>query len=343
MQATVLVSLAGALLGIGYLLVLRVVSPDIAAVFGNTTEAAVFVVIVAASGVNLLSDGILLSVDALGRNLLINGVLMGGLKCALPFALAQLGAFGLVTSVGLASVVAAVLSMVVAFSRLPPDQDAHGSGLRRALGFTGAGYAASVINMLPVLVMPLLVVEMLDAADNAVYFIAFQIVSLLNAAAYSINASSFAHASRTPEEGKRVVSSALRMSLGTIVLGGFVLAVLAPWLLLVFGPQYRDEGTWALRFMALASVPLALENWYSVRLRLRLQLWSMVVQQAVVSTVMLVSAYFLLPLGLEWAAVSIGSAYLLGSAFGWFTTRGDQPEVVRIGEDEPGSEPQPVG
>lgn len=332
-QATALVCGAGAVFAVGYLAVMRWVSPSIAAVFDGPVEQIGFLVIVAASGVNLLSDSILLSVGALVRNLLINGVLMGTIKVVLPFALAELGAFGLVASVGISSAVAASLSILVAVRQVPRIREGSAAGLRRAAGFAGAGYAANVAGMLPVMILPIMVVQRLGAADNAVYFICFQIASLLNAVAYTINSSSFAQASRSPREAVEVVRTSLRMLLGAVTLGALGLAVAAPWLLAIFGTDYREQGTLTLQLMVLASLPLALVNWYAVRFRLRSQLWAMVMLQVVVSSTMLVSAWLLLPLGLEWMAAALALGYLAGLPLGYLATRGRSQEVVLIGED----------
>jgi O-antigen/teichoic acid export membrane protein len=331
-QATGLVFAAGAVLAVVYLVVMRWVSPSIAAVFEHPLEQVSFVVIVAASGVNLLSDAILLSVGALVRNLLINGVLMGALKVLLPFALAQLGAFGLVACVGISSVVAAALSIVVAVSKLAPSRSGT-AGLRRALGFAGAGYVASVANMLPILILPTMVLQRLGADVNAVYFICFQIASLLNAVAYTINSSSFAHASRRPHEAAEVVRTTLRLLLGAVAVGALALAATAPWLLAIFGQVYREQGTVTLQLMAFASLPLALNNWYAVRLRLRSQLWAMVMLQVVVSTSMVAAAWLLLPRGLEWMAAALAIGYLSGLPLGYLTTRGKEQVVVLISEE----------
>ena len=320
-QATGLVSLAGALFGFGYVQVMSVVSPQIADVAGEPGQYAAFVVMVSASGVNLLSDAVLLSVGALGRNLVINGLLMGFIKCALPFLMGDTGAFELVASVGIASVVAAALSIAVALRAVPRDEPRPHSGLRRAASFATAGYIAGVANILPVMIMPILVVERLGSETNAVYFICFQILSLLNAVAYKLNSSSYAHASREPEQVNEVVRSTLRILVGAITLAALGVLLLAPWLLQVFGSEYREEGTTALRWMALASVPLALENWYAMRLRLRSQLVAMVLLQSTVSTVMLATAWVVLPMGIEWAAAALAAGYLSGLPVAWLAIR----------------------
>ncbi len=320
-QATGLVSLAGAFFGLGYVQVMAVVSPQIADVADQPAQYAAFVVMVSASGVNLLSDGVLLSVGALGRNLMINGLLMGFIKCALPFVMGDTGAFELVASVGTASVVAAALSIGVALRCVPPDEPRRGTGLRKAVSFATAGYVAGVANILPVMIMPVLVVERLGSEENAVYFICFQILSLLNAVAYKLNSSSYAHASRSPEEVHEVVRTTLRILVGAILTAALVVILLAPWLLMVFGAEYREEGTTALRLMALASIPLALENWYAMRLRLRSQLVAMVLLQCTVSVTMLATAWVVMPWGIEWTAAALAAGYLSGLPVAWTAIR----------------------
>src|SRR5690606_61195 len=103
-----------------------------------------------------------LGIDRVRDYLLLNGVLMGLAKCALPFALAGAGAFGLYGSVGGAIGCCAVASVLVILRRVPgPARLDPSPELRASRGFAAAGYVTYVLTVLPLLVFPLVVVNAL--------------------------------------------------------------------------------------------------------------------------------------------------------------------------------------
>ena len=63
----------------------------------------------------MLSDSIFLAINRVRDYLRLNGILLGVVKCALPFALAGAGALGLYSSVGGAIALCGVASLWVIY------------------------------------------------------------------------------------------------------------------------------------------------------------------------------------------------------------------------------------
>ena len=86
-------------------------------------------------------------------------------------------------------------------------------------------------------------------------------------------------------------------------------ALLAHWILLIFGESYAIHGTETLVFMSVAAIPIAAQNWLVTVLRLTGQITAITVSNVVYALTICGLAWFLAPHGLG----LVGVAWLLGS------------------------------
>jgi O-antigen/teichoic acid export membrane protein len=98
--------------------------------------------------------------------------------------------------------------------------------------------------------------------------------------------------------------------------GAAALVVLAPYLLLVFGSGYADEGTAVLRILAISALGVGLNFWSAIRLRIANHLREGVAVQLFTTALMVVAALLVAPYGVEWVAVVWGLGGLLGGVLG---------------------------
>ena len=110
---------AGAVFALVYALLLPVTSPRLAGVLDSPVTIGIFCLLVAATALNVLSDSVFLAINQVWSYLRLNGILMGLVKCVLPFLLAGAGALGLYGSVGGAILCCAVASLWVIFRHVP--------------------------------------------------------------------------------------------------------------------------------------------------------------------------------------------------------------------------------
>jgi len=314
--ATLTVGGAALVLGAAYALLLPVTSPRLAEVV-HPVLVPLFALWVASTALNQLTDAVFLALDRVAANLWVNGVAMGVVKCALPFALAGAGAIGVYGSYGTAAGIAAAVSLVVIVRRLPRGFRARSSqALRDARHLALAGYLFETLYLVPQLSFPLIVVDALGAEATSRYFVAFQVATLLNALVYVVGHSMFASASRHPETAAGTVRRGGLTILAACAAGVLGLVVLAPYLLLLFGSGYADEGTSTLRLLALGAFGVGLNYWAAMRLRILGRLGTGVVIQLVTTVLMVVAALVVAPYGVGGVAVVWGVGMLLGGVAG---------------------------
>ena len=312
---------AGAVFALGYALLLPWTSPRLADVLDTPLAIAAFCVLVAATALNVLSDSVFLAINRVWSYLRLNGVLMGVVKCGLPFLLAGAGALGLYGSVGGAIACCAVASVWVILRHVPGRPSLSPSPeLRAARGFAAAGYVTYVLTVLPLLVFPLIVINALGSAQGGAYFISFQVVTLLHAVVLAVANAAYAESERNDHGRHAVVRKGGLTLLACSVAGCAAMALLAPYFLMIFGPHYADEGTATLRVLALATVGAAFNYWGAVRLRLASNLAAMILVQLVSTVVMLVLAVVLAPHGTVWVAAAWGIGHAVGGVLGYLLT-----------------------
>ncbi|GAB2449353.1 hypothetical protein GCM10027062_33270 [Nocardioides hungaricus] len=332
MTAALVVVGAGALFALAYALLLPVASPRLADVLTSPLAIAAYAVLVAATALNVLTDSVFLAVDRVWSFLRLNGVLLGVLKCGLPFLLAGAGAFGLYSSVGLAVAVCAIASLWAILRHLPgPRRPRPSPELLANRGFAAAGYVTYVLTVLPLLVFPLVVVNALGSAQAGAYFISFQVAMLLNAVVLAVGNATYAECERATTGRRALVRRGGLLLVVGGALGCVAMVLLAPYLLAIFGDHYVDEGTATLRVLALACVGAAVNYWGMLRLRLAANLALMIGVQLVSTIVMLVLAVSLADRGTIWVAAAWGIGHAVGGLLGWLATA----TFARYADDAP--------
>ena len=342
-----IVGLAGGVLALAYGSLLPHLAPDLAHVIRWPLLVPVFAVLVAGTAVNQLTDGIFLSINRVVSNLIVNGVLLSVVRLAAPFVLVGagvFGSFGVFGAVGGSAVIAALLSLWAILRHLPDRPTLRPSPQFSASGrFAGAGYLSNVLYITPQLVFPVLIINAQGPAASAVFFISFQVVTLLNHVVYTVSASMYAEVSRDPQRADAIVRKAGRTIAALAGLGIVVLVAAAPLLLAVFGSGYSSQGTAVLRVLALGTVGVAFNYWSSIRLRIAHHLRAMIGVQLVTTILMVGLAVLAAPHGVEAVAGAWGVGQFVGGVLGYLVSRTIAPMSQGIpalllevgGPDEP--------
>ena len=236
------------------------------------------------------------------KYLLVKDALFSAVKLSLPLLFVQrFHAFGIVASWGIATAVGLLASLLIFMPRTLPDyipRPTLGARLvRRTWGFSGMNYLVTLIAAAPRFVMPLIVIKMLGPEENAYFYVAWAIATLLYSVPSSLALSLFAEGSH---DKRKLHHDARRATLFSAAL--LILAVLFVWLLgdrflLAFGGNYSRHSIDVLRILALAGLPMTIERVYFTVLRIRGHMRELAIWHATLTAVLLVASYFLLDTG----------------------------------------------
>jgi O-antigen/teichoic acid export membrane protein len=270
-----------------YVLAAPTVAPRLAFVEQRLPLAIGFMLLTAASSVNLLTDAVFIGSNKAGYIALTDGAVAGMTKIAVLVMLAGFGSFGLYTAstTGLAAAALVSVILIVAHLGWRPEFRDSLTALRPLVRFSSASYATEFLSIIPQSVLPLIVLDRLGAAAAAYYYVSYQVAALTFSASYAVQATTLAEGSRDGVDLRTLVNRSIRLMVIVALPAIVVVIVCARWILLVFGARYSAHGTDALIVLVTAGVPIAAVGLIETPLRLlgRLHVivWSSVLFAAV--------------------------------------------------------------
>ncbi len=176
--------------------------------------------------------------------------------------------------------------------------------------FVRGDYAGAIFWQAALTGMTVLVGARLGGEQAAVWNIVWQIGLSLFLVASGMGQSMIAHSATDPGRVEAARRAMVNRSLTLIVPAVVVLVVAAPWVLWVFGPQYRDAGTGTLILVSLAAIPNVVVASAMSAARVRRRTGLQFAVPASVAGIVLLTSWILMPyLGI----LAVGLAWLLGS------------------------------
>lgn len=305
-----LVLLVALVVSIGYVLFLPLVSPTLAFVQSNLALAVVFILLSALSAVNLLTDSAFIAYRAAKYNLFIYSF-QSLAKVLLPLGLVVLGGFGIFAASGLAAVIALILSLVVLVRkygyvlRLRVSKNVIG----QVWHFSTASYIAHLLNIIPTLALPMIVINELGAEVAGYFYLAFMLANLVYAVGYAVSQSLFAEGSYDEGGLGQLVRRAIKFEVALMVPASIGLAVLGPLVLQIFGKSYGAQASQTIVVLALSAPAVAAYVLGGVLLRLNKQTVALVATNVVYALTVCGLALWWGSQGVVWVAL----AWLVGN------------------------------
>lgn len=305
------VSGAGLVLAIAYLSGLSLISPQLEFIRRDPLAAFAFVGFCIMAAVNLLTDSVFIGARLPQYNTLVDGIIQSLAKLAMPVFLVALGAVGILAATGAGYVVAVIASIVFMRRRLKFrfDLSTRGTRLRESAGYSLTSYLSALLNLLPLLVLPSIVLRTLGADLEAYYFMAFQIATLLSAASYAISESLFSEGAHDPSNIGNLLRRSAKIMALVVVPSALIVAAGSRLILDIFGANYAAHAQGLLILLSLGSIAVAFNSWATCALRVLVRMRAMVVSNVVLTVSVLGLAAAFGSRGLLW----IGYAWVIGN------------------------------
>lgn len=310
-QYCVLVGLVACVVASLYLFGLRWYGRKLLFIEAHPVQALAFVFFCSCTALALLTDAIFIAERKTEYTVVTDGLVQSLTKLALPVALVGAGAFGILAATGVGYAAGVVTAFLLMYWKLGlrPRRRVRGTGLIEQVGFSLATYTASLLNLVPLLVLPLIVLQERGEAQAAFFFVAFQIATVLNSVAYSIGEALFAEISNDLSRfGYLLRRSALLMAASQIPAAA-VVALGAGTVLRLFGDQYAAQGRTLLIILACGSIAVGLYTWASYALKVARRLKHLMIGNVIYAVVIIGLAAIWAPRGLAW----LGWAWTLGN------------------------------
>jgi O-antigen/teichoic acid export membrane protein len=288
-------------------------SPALAFIKYNMVFAAAFVLFVLVQAIT----GVMPSVFIARRRAdfsLYRSSIFSLLKIPLPILLVLFfHTFGIAASWGVASAVALAVALFFFVPRvLPHYKPVPGfrpgviSGMWR---YSAGSYPARLFSAAPGLVLPMVVVNLLGAEQNAYFYVAWTIASLLFAIPAASARSLFAEGAHFEVDLRDNLAKTLKFVFIILVPAVIVVLLVGKWLLLLFGASYSESGLLLLRVLSVSGLFVGVNSIYATTLRVEDRLRELIFMLGFLALATLLGSYLVMPraglvgIGYVWLAV----------------------------------------
>lgn len=288
-------------------------SPALASVRQSPPLAIALVAAAALTTASALLAGAYVSRKQTGM-VAAHATIFGAGKVLLAAALAAVSSTaGLLGAWALGLLAAVACGLVWFLPRIEVGRYRPRPALRRAVledmtRFASANYVAAALWGAPMLLLPLLIVNLVGPEVNAYFYVAANVAGLVAMIPHAVSLSLFAHGSHDEGDLLRYTLGSARFTLGLLVPAIAGVFLLGDKVLLLFGQAYSEQATRLLWVLALATVPMTANFlFFSVR-RVQRKMAGVVGSTLCILVVTLGLAVLLLPrmgllgAGLAWLA-----------------------------------------
>jgi O-antigen/teichoic acid export membrane protein len=225
-------------------------------------------------------------------------LISNGTRLALVFFFAELKFVGLVTTATLAFTLALLVSWLLFLPLVEKNYrfrlEWDWSILRTIGPFSFGNYLVCLLGQLTLTVLPLMVLEVLGPQANGYAYIALILGGMLISPGVALATSAFAEGASAAEHSMAMLTRATQVALLVTLVVALVTLVGAPWILRLFGVGYASESSGLLRWYAVASIPMVVNQLYFTWLRLRKETGRLIVVSGSIAVMNLAFAYLLM-------------------------------------------------
>ncbi|MBS2532689.1 lipopolysaccharide biosynthesis protein [Catenulispora sp. NF23] len=340
-----LVAAASFVLGTGYVLAVRMISPDLAFVRDKPVYALVLIVICVFATVNLVTDSVFMAARRAEYNTLVDGFIQSVAKLAIPVFVVGMGAMGIVAASGTGYVVATLASLYFMYRKLDFRFSFRlgGTRIRETAGYSATTQFSSLLNLIPQLALPIITLRWLGPDDVTYYYLGSQVAALLSTGSYAIGDALFSEGAHDPEQLRSLMKRSAAIMTAVMVPGVAAVILVREPLLSLFGSKYPGHAQGLLTILALGALAVAFHTWASSALRITGRMTALLGSNLVYLVATLALALGFAHRGLNW----IGWAWALGNlASGLFAVAfvpgAKMAALDEAGEDRgPSERPEP--
>lgn len=283
-------TVATLLISLGYIAAEKILSPSLDP-FKSLTYSWIFLLTALAYSISLITGNVFMANRRSDNYFYQNLLLASRIPFLIP--LAFLGSFGILSSWGLACILASALAFLPFCGSLPLKVSNMDYGfIRTSFGFSFWNYISNILSAAPTLILPIMVFNMLGGAETAMFYIAFNVGGIVQLISISLGNSILIEGSYGEGLKKTVIQSGVAIFLITIpaiivlyVFGGLILGMLKP--------EYLGALN-LLRILALSSILVAVYSLFIPIQNVRMAVKSIVKLNLIRCLLLIVLSYLLI-------------------------------------------------
>lgn len=307
----IVTSLASLIISLIFIPIITYSNPVFANIFAQPLNVAYFIIFTLFSTLNLLTNSVFLASKSAVYIFMINTA-FSVLKVILPLLITFDNPMTIFNIAGISQVIGVALSIgaMIKYLGFKLQLTIDKEVLRSTFKYTLSVYVASVLNLLPPTVLPLMIASQLGTKEPAYYYMAFTIASILYTIAYSAMQSAFAEGSHNDERIHEYIKKGFKLASVLMIPSAVLLIFGANTLLHVFGKSYSNEGAYLLQLFCVSSLFVALYSGIGSILKVKKMTGALIMMNSVYVATIFITAYVLLP---SMHLPAVGYAWIAGN------------------------------
>lgn len=292
MNLTFVISLV---ISIIFVLLINVFAPKLTFLQSNIIFIISFTIFIISASLNNLVDSIFTAYRSTFYVLLKN-IIISVLKCILPIIFLEIGGFGIFSAVGTAILISLLVGYYILHSKYNYSfkLSFNKEIIRNISKYSFLNYLVVIINMLPSLILPILIINKINAQESAYYYIAFMIANLLYIIPLATSQMLFVEGSY---DNKKLYLNLIKVFkiMGVLLFPSIIiLFFLGNYILLAFGKSYSSESLLFLRLLLISSVFLSGNYILSAILKVKNRLFELIAINATGTVMIIILSYLLI-------------------------------------------------
>jgi len=240
-------------------------------------------------------------------------IFSGGTKLILIFILLEYREVGIVSAWGISIVIGVMISLGIILPRLfktyKPKIRMKFKMIREMLRFSILNYISDILNRIPMLLMPLIIINLLSPSSAAYFYTPWLFASLLYAVPLSICSSLLAEGSTDYKNLSNSLKKAVKFLIIILIPAILLMLGLGYYILLIFGEIYATNTLPLLRIFVVAVIPYSANIIFVTIERIEKRMDLVILTFAIIATTTLGLSYLLLQ---KVGIIGIGWSWLLG-------------------------------
>lgn len=281
------------LLGLGFF------SPKLDFIKESLGLSFIFIFFMVVSSMSSLIETIFISYRN-SKYVLVKNSIFSVLKIFFLFLFVGLGAYGIFSSwmLGMFIGFVSVLLVLVYKFGYKPKFVFYDSIVKQIGAYSFGNYISGFIGGLPILVLPLIVLNELGATSSAYYYIAMMIAAVLFIITTATSNSLFAEGSHNERAIKDQIRKAYKIISALLIPGIILFLIFGKYILLVFGQNYSSGGSTLLGILVISGLFTALCGIYGTLLKIKKKIKGLIVVNLIGTVTTFALVYPFLGMGL---------------------------------------------
>jgi O-antigen/teichoic acid export membrane protein len=307
-----LVGLTSIFISIFFLVFLKTFSPRLLFVRESIIFSLLFILFIVFSSLNIISESAFIAYRS-SKFVLIKSTIFSVVKLILPIFLVALGAYGIVVSMGIATAIAFLFSLVFLILRFNylPKPIINRIVVKRITKFSLGNYVAGSLGGLPSMVLPILITNLIGAKFSAYFYMAMMIANLLYIIPTATSQSLFAEGSNSERDLKIQLKKAIKIISLLLVPAILVTFLFGNYILLAFGKEYSYEGFILLKLLSISGIFISINAIGGAILKIKQKIKLMILLSLINAFVILSLNVILIKMDL-FGVVGVGIGWTVG-------------------------------